>query len=423
MYFIADNSLYMNRIFLSCFLLSIPYVVFSQNNIYYIDSTSAKNLTSSTGYLNIEPGNTYLLKCGDTFYFRIPHVDNPEKAKIIISSYGRGPKPVISLYKKIKNSSWLDMGNNIWRVDIRDAANYSGFGDTTDTNVGFLKVNNSIKGDKKPTISEMKKQWDFYSDKRYLYVFSTENPKETASSFLIACKYHIILLSDYLDISNIELLGTGAHGIVGTCSNIHLNNIDIREIGGSYQPGYAKGVTRYGNGIQLWKSSQNCGIENCKVMQVYDAAYTMQGNGVNEYFDNIIFKNNIADSNEQSFEIWIRGGHAGFIGCKFIHNKCYNAGYGWSHDVRPIKNVGVHVLNYEWEVDNSDLTIEHNIFNNAISGIYYFNTKNFNPQGYFKSDKNKIYLGSSTPILSGYTLQKEEFTRLSGLDKNSSFYF
>jgi hypothetical protein len=204
-----------------------------------------------------------------------------------------------------------------------------------------------------------------------------------------------------MEVRNLKILGSGGHGIQGSgINNVILDSLEVTEIGGAYLPGFADGSVRYGNGIEFWNGGTMCKVQNCTVSQVYDAAYTMQGMGKGIHFQKMIFKNNVADRNEQSFEAWARDGAVGFTECSFTFNNCLNAGYGWSHVVRPDKKQGVHILTYTWDVQQNDLVLAHNIFNKALSALYYHNYGQEIPA--FTSRENEVFLDPGTLIRSLY---------------------
>lgn len=398
---LVPNSL---RIVLFAFL-SLSYVsVFSQTKRYISVKGDDKNdgLSFTKPWKSIkelQPNTTYLLSRGDTFYFPVRLVSNPlVKDKIVIDSYGKGPKPVISLYKKIVNNRWVAEKSNVWKVDLKNKENYTGYTSSTNSNVGFIKVDNQIFGYKFKDVASLQKNWDFYSDSQFLYVYSENDLSKMTTSIQIATNVTIIQLSDNMEIGNIKIMGTGGHGIQGTSvKNITIKNVDITEIGGAILPNFGNGFVRYGNGIELLTGANNCKIIGCFISQIYDSGLTMQGKGENMYFENIVFEKNRLENNEQSFEFWIKGWRSGFKNCKFINNTCSNAGFGWSHAVRPEKNVGVHILNYELETDNLDIEINDNKFTNAFNGLIY--SKNLDRKTpIFKAKNNKVWLSNQTPI-------------------------
>ena len=374
----------------------------------------------------IKAGNTYLLHRGEIFHFAVTRINNESiKDKIIISAYGKGDRPIISMYKTLRDVRWQNVKQNIWKLNLKDSLNFTGYDNVNDTNVGFIKVNKQIKGNKLKDVGLLNKQWDFFSDNQFLYIYSIGDPSSLTKSFQLTTNTCIIRLSSNMTLSNLKLIGSGGHAIHGAdVKNVHIKNVEIAEIGGSYLIGYKNNDTRYGNGIEFGHSAINCVIEKCYVSEVYDAAYTLQGSGRGANFTDVIFLNNVAIQNEQSFEFWIKDGELGFQNCKFISNKCYNAGYGWSHSVRPDQNVGVHILNYYWQVPNTDLVIKNNIFDRARSG-YIFMLPIADTIKLFRSLNNNIGLDINTPIRSThFDLDKSNirsFYQKTGLEEGSKF--
>jgi len=396
--------------FATCFM---SLGLFSQTS-YYISSTgNNSNSGKSPGtpwrsLQKIEIGNTYLFHCNDTFYQKLscnqsagPDMGSQtnKDQKITISSYGNGNKPVISLYKNIINKNWVNAGNNIWKVSLKNAENYTGFKEVN-TNVGFIKVDGIIFGNKTFSPDSLKSQWDFYCDDEYLFVYSNDDLSSSAKNIQAACNFVAIYLCNNMDVSNLTITGSGGHGIRGVnVKNINLEKLDISEIGGSFLQGYGNGRIRYGNGVEFWNGSENCLIKGCKVSMVYDVAFTMQGNGPGTHFLNVVFDDNISNNNEQSFEFWIKGNQPGFTACKFINNYCSNAGYGWSHDVRPVKNFAVFILNSELEANDDDILIENNTFIKAKSAYFYMNSDLFEKKSQFITKNNKIEMEPGVPLI------------------------
>jgi hypothetical protein len=376
----------------------------NSDKIYYISASgddrnagTSKNSPWKSIH-NILPGSTYLLKRGEIHYFSINSVGSILKKKILINTYGNGPRPIISLYRCVRNDAWVKAKKNIWSVNINNPSNYTGYQEAFDSNIGFVKVDGQIWGAKVNCIDSVKTTGNFFADNMSLYIFSETNPGNCFKSIQFTINKDIMKLSSNMEVRDVVMMGTGAHAISGnSCKNVHLRNIKILEIGGSYLNGYRNGKVRYGNGIQLWGNSKDCIIENCSVSNVYDAAYTMQCTQPNTVFENITFKNNTANNNEQSFEFWIKDSNSSFKNCKFINSKCYNAGFGWSHSVRPDKNVGVHLLCYFTDADLGGLLITNNTFSNAMSGYIYL-PNGQNAPVRFISNNNKIYLRSDVPI-------------------------
>ena len=411
------------------FFTFVQLTCFSQTTYYISNKGNDKNdgLSSKRPIKTIVRmmrGSKYLLKRGDTFYFKI-NASETFNGLIKIDAYGKGKKPVVSLYKNIKSTSWTLFSKSIWKVDLKNSDNYSGYTNADDTNVGFVKIGSSIKGNKVNSIDKLKVRWDFYSDSQFLYVFSTKNPSYLNEHIRITTRDNIVQLGSNMQVSNISLIGTGGHAIQGSDrSNVVIKNVTISEIGGSYLPGFKRGDTRFGNGIEILGKGSNYTIEGCYVSQVYDAAYTIQSTGSDACFENIVFKNNVAENNEQSFEFWTSNRRGGFKNCWFISNHCLNAGFGWSHSVRPDKDVGVHILNYYSAFSNNDITISQNIFKRAKTGYIYLDADTTKVI-MFKSDRNRIFLDENVPIRTNdasYPISKsEKFIKSFGIELGSVF--
>jgi len=62
-------------------------------------------------------------------------------------------------------------------------------------------------------------------------------------------------------------------------------------IGSGQQPGRVIGRVRYGNGVEFWADAHDNLVENCKIWEIYDAAFTNQAYANSQY--NIVYRNNV----------------------------------------------------------------------------------------------------------------------------------
>jgi hypothetical protein len=400
---------------------------------YYVSSSTGNDnndgLTPQTAWATlqkvntagIKDGDTVLFKCGDTFYgsIQLSNFTSP----VTLSSYGVGDKPKITAYKIANDpSSWVQHSTNVWKINLTDTTKFTGNTNSTDANVGFLRLDGVIYGDRKFNLTDLASDWQFYCDGTYLYVYATNNPAILKSDIKIAINQKIINLSNNLIIKDLDIFGTGGHGISGSIvSNISIINCDIHEIGGSTLVGYGDGTTRYGNGIEFWQGGNSVTIEHSKIYDVYDVAFTMQGSTPTGWTD-IVFRNNIIWNCTQSFEIWANaGGSSKFINCFFEDNICINAGYGWGYDVRPDKNVAVHLLLYNVDSSITDITLRRNIFYNPRNALYYSSQSTIP----YTSDNNYIFLKENQKIMYqlSYTVeQSSSFSSTFNKEKESQFY-
>lgn len=400
---------------------------------YYVSSSTGNDnndgLTPQTAWATIQKvnstgiqsGDSVLFKCGDTFYgsIQFPNFTSPT----ILGSYGVGNKPKITTYKIANNqASWVQHSANVWKLDLTDTSKFTGNTYSTDANVGFLKLDGVIYGDRKFNLTNLTSDWQFYSDGTYLYVYATNNPALLKSDICIAINQKIITPSNNLIIKDLDILGTGGHAIqYSPVSNFSIVNCDIHEIGGSTLVGYGDGTTRYGNGIELWQGGTNVIIEHNKIYDVYDVAFTMQGNNPTGWTD-IIFRNNVIWNCTQSFEIWANAGaNSKFVNCFFEDNICINSGYGWGYDERPDKNVAVHLLIYNVDSTITDITVRRNIFYNPRNALYY-SSRSVIP---YNSDNNYVFLKEGQKILeqSVYVVeQSSDFSTSLSAEENSQFF-
>lgn len=375
---------------------------------------------------SLKAGDNIYLKRGDTFYGNIstPTLSFDDQ-QITVSSYGAGEKPIVSCYKNLNiSSAWIEEPNNIWKIDLSNTANFTGL-PTIDVNIGFLRVDGIIKPNKKWSKDDLLSQWDFYSDNsQYLYIYSTQNPTNLASDIKASPNINILTLGNATKILNLDICGSGGHGVNGYPQNSYIANCDIHEIGGSM----LTGTTRYGNGIQLWTTAQDTIIEYNNIYDCYDVAFTMQGIISGIGFKNIKYQYNTDWNNNQSFEVWSKGSvvGTGFLNCKFENNISINAGYGWSYNARLDKNSTTTLYVQMMEAPVTDILIKNNIFYNPRQGVLCSNViSNGNvPIGYVSKD-NYIFLKQNSLInnLKTYTIEQyDSYVSDTNLEKDSKFF-
>lgn len=345
---------------------------------YYISSAGCDTndgLTPNTPWQTIKKANSSVkcgdiirFKCGDTFFgqIRAPKGNNTG-APTTYTSYGDGTKPVVSQYKTARQGAWEAFEDKIWRIDLSDASNFSGNITELDTNVGFLKIDGAIKPRKFFELDKLENQWDFYNDKQYVYVKSSQNPSLLANDIKFACNIIHMPFADNILVENIIFIGSGSHGISGTVNRATVRNCEFHELGGSELTTHFRPGVRYGNGIECWTDSSDVLVENCRFSNIFDVALTMQGHDVTRGWVNITFRGNVIWNCQQGFEIWSRGEleNTGFQNCVFENNVCIDTGYSWGYDVRGNKHCSAHLLIYDLECPLCDITVRNNTFCNV----------------------------------------------------------
>lgn len=371
------------------------------------------NTALATG--SIGGGDSILFRRGDTFYGSPDHSGHfsyPNTQWLTYGAYGTGAKPKISCYKVATEAGWESLGGDIWRINIAAGSGaYTGATAVAETNVGHLRVNGVIYGQKRETQGALTGAWDFFSGgyfsgtaSNYLYVRSVGNPSSNGRVVEINPGRGIFNVQRHRTIiEDLEIVG-GEAGIEGNSywapHDVIVRRCDIHALGGGYLLGYGS-PTRGGNGVQAWIGNKDWLIERNRIWDIYDVAVTYQGGqGVqvasNRSFERLHARRNTIWNCGQSLEVWSQGTDGeGLIDCTFTDNFCFDAGGGWGHAVRPDPaGRGCHVLLYEQQLP-LDLTIERNVFFGAATN--YLFALNGIPAGLTLRD-NAVYLAPGTRI-------------------------
>lgn len=313
-------------------------------------------------------GDTVCFKRGDTFFgqIRAPKTNN-SGTPTTYKSYGNGTKPTVSQYKTARHSAWESFDDGIWRIDLTDTSKFDGNVTELDTNVGFMKVDGTIRPRKFFELGKLEEQWDYYNDKQYVYVKSHGDPSLLADDIKFACNIINMPFVDNLCVEDIIFLGSGSHGISGTVNHATIRNCEFHELGGSELTTHFRPCVRYGNGVECWTDSSEVLVENCRFSNIYDVALTMQGHEVTRGWVNITFRGNVIWNCQQGFEIWSRGEfeNTGFQNCVFENNVCIDSGYCWGYPVRGYKLCSSHLLIYDVDCPLCDVTVRNNTFYNS----------------------------------------------------------
>ena len=329
-------------------------------------------------------GDAVLFRAGATFYGKIRpsslDLKTDPASRLLLSAYdfdGAHTRPVISSYKLLNMAGgWKSSGPNEWSIDLSRQAfgmTHSGYagGQGGDDNIGFLRVDGVVHGQRVDSRSQLGKQWDFYCDGPVLYVRSSGNPAEATSDLRAACGETCIALADGLEVRGLRVEGGGGHGAQGTARSVRIVDNEFCELGGSLlAPG-----TRHGNGVEIWIGSSDVEVSRNVLHDIYDVALTMQGNRSTDDtgWSAVTFTQNLVYRCNQSIELWSEGSAdraVGFARCAVKGNICLFAGRGWSGTIRPDQNTKVHLLTYGWQLP-ADVGVTANVFHDAISGYRY----------------------------------------------------
>ncbi|WP_124389312.1 hypothetical protein [Rhodococcus wratislaviensis] len=352
----------------------------------------------------IRRGDSVMFRRGDEFFGNIDSIPPSDGSgpRLTLSAYGAGPRPKISAYKVVDNpDSWQEHDAGVWKINLADAAQFSGNVTNGSANTGFIRVDGTIQGGKKWALADLSTQWDFYNDSEYLYVRSSGNPTAAADDFRVAVDGDIITGASALMVVGLDLVGTGGHGYrQADATNTEIADCRVHEIGGAQ---LTEG-TRYGNGVELWMGSSDSLIHNNEISDVYDAACTMQGSqyGASIGISGCRIQFNKIVNCTQSFEYWTAGDDlgpgAGIVAGTFSDNICVNGGRSWGYAVREDKaGTGNFLMAYRQELP-VDLVVTRNVFFDALNCYVYVSTNDAEFRDGFVSDHNTISLRPGTLV-------------------------
>jgi hypothetical protein len=365
------------------------------------------------------PGDRILFERGGVFHgpLDIPGARPERSAKVHVSAYGYGPKPIISGYKSILPDAWVPHAPNIWKVAINDPAKFTGNIYTlgaNGANTGFLRVDGAIKGFKRYSVEALGADWEFYSDEgpgETLYVYSEANPGSRAQEILQAPRLSLIVPRTALAISQIHFQGTGAHVHGGAARDFDFEGNEVSEIGGC-RLANEFGETRYGNGIQFYTEAGGVPTKRCNVRRnifrdIYDVAMTLQGpdlQAATAGWEDVHFTDNISIRCAQALELWNRFGSAdgqgsppagaGYRRCSYERNIDIDSGRGWQEATRPNYVAQASLLTFSLEAPSLDFTIDNNIHINPSQLIY----THFPADSRLKWTRSRVFGPPDTPI-------------------------
>ena len=368
-----------------------------------------------------------LFKRGDVFYGVINfNVEATEEKMFYIGTYGEGEeKPIIS---------GANILENLYKIDLSNYSNFYGIGRTywEPYNIGFLEdENGNIYGKRKKSKELLEDENDFYCENNYLYIKSIINPSQKFGRIKFVSRNNLVRISSNTIITGLNIQDTGAHGIVkkgNELKNVYIYNCIIQNIGGSVQT--ASTFTRYGNGIEFWNQAENTLVEKCIIKNIYDGAYTVQGNTTLTGFQNNVCRNNIFINCTYDIELFAYNKTDTSLKAKMknqLIENCIsiNQGKGWGYTVRPDKKAQSMLM--IWEKNSipkdADITLQNNKYINSrclfyarssINNVYYSNIIN--------SNNNNIYLNKETTLFAGNgNYQDRSILKEYNQDQNSIF--
>ena len=452
-FFINYSSYHTKKIEKEKYAIQTESLIKAENNItenmsgktYYVSANgTSENGTDINNPMSLKKANEkefngndiVLFKSGDTFYGIIDfNVNTIENQFFYIGSYGEGEMPIISGANiLVDRNAWV-LEDELYKLDLSNYSSFEGIDKNSYDlyNIGFFAdEQGNIYGNRKNTIEEVKNEYDYYCENNYIYVKCSENPTDKLGKIKFVSKNNLIYISSNTIMENLNIQYTGAHGIVrktNDIKNIYIKNCILQNIGGSVQ--VASTFTRYGNGIEFWNSAQNTIVESCIFRNIYDAAYTTQGNTVTTGFENNICRNNIFINCTYTYEVSCRNKDNSEVsiylkGQQFVNNISINQGHGWGNEVRPGKNSPAEFVLWSMPYMKTNILIENNKYYN-LKRLQYNGTIASTLKDKYKEninfDNNKIFLSSESKLMNNQgSYYDRTILEEYGIEQNSEFY-
>lgn len=303
----------------------------------------------------------------------------------------------------------------------------------------------------------MKNDLEFWHDPNSgnLYLYSRDkNPGERFASIELADKGSGISgVAHGVTIDNLAFFGFGSHaiGYGGIGDNaprgLTVQNCTFSFIGGSRQDTSSPEITgRFGNAVEVYGGAHGYIIRNCYADNVYDCCWTVQyqsdSEGVDVWFEDIEFYNNVACYSNTGLEVWLYnrpeyGNDTATYGMRNLNlhdNYTFFNGFGWSEQ-RPNKDGNIFYGDPSYTTTvYENCSVHDNVGMFASKWINYLrypgtNHYNFNHNIYFQKPNLSIGGVPQNPEtgegnIYAVKYQKEDVEKLlsTGFEPGSKFY-
>lgn len=322
---------------------------------------TTKNLTST----NLSAGDVVLFERGGVWREKFTSVEG-----VTYSAYGSGNKP--AFYGSVDGANpedWTEVATNIWQFTARTfniASEDVGciiFNEGEAYGARILTENGiSLSVGMDGITSNGLEKWyreerefadeyemthdlEYYlnPESGYVFVYSDEgNPAERFYSVELSTKVNIIRGMSNCTFDNLTIKYGSSHGIgMGSVSNVTVRNCEVGWIGGAIQNYNSSVSGRFGNGIEIYGSSDGFYVYNNYVYECFDCGVTVQRQGSiadgttvkqidNYFYDNVIERCN------SPLESWITHPDAAkedtfmyMSNVVFERNLCRRSGWGF----------------------------------------------------------------------------------------------
>ena len=362
-----------------------------------------KTIDKVNNSFNLLPGDVVYFKRGDEWR----GTSLKTKSGVSYTAYGEGEKPIInrSPYDGAKHGTW---------TPVEGYPNVYKYSERFDLDIGSVSFNNRtyrdtyaqkilfdykdgkpyFRGDAgkvaEDELSYLKNDLDFWhdcggpnievraADKGYLYMRSDKgNPPERFTNIEFNPKASGITVSTTTDVTidNLNIRHAGVHGISSsTTRNLVVTNCIFEWIGGSIQ-NYTDGkYVRLGNAVEIYGGCEGYTVDNCYIIDVYDAGVTHQVSHTSPgdfIMKDVTYSNNVILRCIYSFEHFNRAAEGTtryLVNISYKNNISRLAGYCFGF-TRPDKGAASHIRSGTI-VDTANFVIENNIFDRSKEFLF-----------------------------------------------------
>lgn len=358
----------------------------------------------------LKPGDAVFFERGSVFHKDFEANNAGDSALctvegVIYTAYGEGPKPIFTGCLDFNGSmDWVETGHkNVWKLNeplklrnndnpgyradvgniiFTDKDGKTGWGimvyangpensfgagvmskDNAMVSNGYEVYDSAVRELKDPSclMNNLEFFHDWASNTLYLY-YDGGNPGKAFEKIIVSTRGNIAGAPSQGILDNLAFMYTGSHGIGVSSDRAVIQNCTLEWIGGSHQGGDSP--TRFGNGIEVYGSSEGYTIKNCYVNQVYDGGISTQistSDNTLAIQNNLEFSGNVITNTNSHIEIWNYGVGSVLANVRLTDNFLAIGGYHFGHQ-RPNKGGSLLYLGRLPGQFYENSVVENNVF-------------------------------------------------------------
>lgn len=310
--------------------------------------------------LDLAPGATVLFRRGGVWRGQLRVRSGTPGHPVTYGAWGEGPLPRLQPSHDLGSKAvWRLEADGLWSAETGAAAD-----------IGNVILDGGAAGClfKRGSRAALLQDRDFWSDpatRRVCVRSEAGNPAGRWASIEAAEKIHVVDECAAHDVvyDSLALRYGAAHGFGGgDVKRIAIRRCEISWIGGGYLyvDTLGNGV-RYGNGVELWGGAEDVLVEKCRISQCWDAGLTNQSNVPGSIQRNIVWRGNVVDRCEYSYEFWHQGENGVVEKIRLEGNDFRDAGFGWGHAQRWNPNAA-HLMFYDTTMPTPGFEVVGNRF-------------------------------------------------------------